>query len=86
MKTKHDFVNFFSQTLISKKIVISSDNKVCIDIVSAKLLRISTINQITSSIIENSMETQKQLPRHSTETQFFHKKIPSLHKIWRCVG
>ena len=28
MNTKHDFMNFFNQTLISKKIIISTNNKV----------------------------------------------------------
>ena len=55
MYTKHKFMNFFSQTLICKKIIISTDNKVHINNEFAKLLRISTISKINSSITENSM-------------------------------
>ena len=91
--TNHDFMNFFSQTLISKKIIVSSDTKVHFNNELAKLLRISTISKINSSITENSMEIQKQLPQHSTETQFLHEKFPahikfnfvsvdSLHSLW----
>ena len=75
MNTKHDFMNFFSQILISKKIIVSTDNKVQINNEFAKSLRLSTISKINSSITKNCMEIQKQLPRHSTETQFFHEKF-----------
>ena len=77
MNTKHDFMNFFSQTLISKKIIVSTDNKVQINNEFAKSLRVSVISKITSSITENSMEIQKQLPQHTAETQFFHEKLPA---------
>ena len=77
MNTKHDFMNFFSQTLISKKIIVSTDNKVQINNEFAKSLRISVISKINSSTTENFLEIQKQLPQHSAETQFFHKKFPA---------
>ena len=90
MNTKHDFMNFFSQTLNSKKIIISTDNKVHINNEFSKSLRISTISKINSSITENSMEIQEQLPQHSTKTQFFQEKFPahikfSNRKKWQRV-
>ena len=45
MSTKHNFMNFFSQTLISQKKIISTDNKLYIINEFAKLLRISTISK-----------------------------------------
>lgn len=77
MNTKHDFMNFFSQTLINKKIIVSTDNKVQINNEFAKSLRISVISKINSSTTENFMEIQKQLPQYSAETQFFHEKFPA---------
>ena len=59
MNTKHDFMNFFSQTLISKKIIVSTDNKVQIKNEFAKSLRISVISKINSSTTENFMGIQK---------------------------
>ena len=43
--TKHNFMNFFGQTLISKKKIISTDNKLYIINEFSKLLRISTISK-----------------------------------------
>ena len=40
MSTKNNFMNFFSQTRISKKKIISTDNKLCIINEFAKLVRI----------------------------------------------
>ena len=81
MNIKYDFVNFFSQTLISKKIIISTDHKVHINNEFEKLLRISTTSKINSSVTENSMKIQNQSHNTVLKTQFFHEKFPAYIKF-----